>query len=151
MRGFVPPSDFIPLAEESGLIFEMGQWILREACREAASWPVPLQVAVNLSPAQFMHGDVVSLVHSILLETGLAPGRLELEITEGVLIEDFDRGLALLRRLKGLGVRISMDDFGSGYSSLSYLQAFPFDKIKIDRAFIMNLGRNPQSARSCAR
>jgi diguanylate cyclase (GGDEF)-like protein len=146
VRGFVPPSDFIPLAEESGLIFEMGQWILREACREAASWPVPLQVAVNLSPAQFMHGDVVSLVHSILLETGLAPGRLELEITEGVLIEDFDRGLSLLRRLKGLGVRISMDDFGSGYSSLSYLQAFPFDKIKIDRAFVMNLGRNPQSA-----
>jgi diguanylate cyclase (GGDEF)-like protein/PAS domain S-box-containing protein len=146
VRGFVPPSDFIPLAEESGLIFEMGQWILREACREAASWPVPLQIAVNLSPAQFMHGDVVSLVHSILLETGLAPGRLELEITEGVLIEDFDRGLALLRRLKGLGVRVSMDDFGSGYSSLSYLQAFPFDKIKIDRAFIMNLGRNPQSA-----
>jgi diguanylate cyclase (GGDEF)-like protein/PAS domain S-box-containing protein len=146
VRGFVPPSDFIPLAEESGLIFEMGQWILREACREAASWPVPMQVAVNLSPAQFMHGDVVSLVHSILLETGLAPGRLELEITEGVLIEDFDRGLALLRRLKGLGVRISMDDFGSGYSSLSYLQAFPFDKIKIDRAFVMNLGRNPQSA-----
>jgi diguanylate cyclase (GGDEF)-like protein/PAS domain S-box-containing protein len=145
-RGFVPPSDFIPLAEESGLIFEMGQWILREACREAASWPVPLQIAVNLSPAQFMHGDVVSLVHSILLETGLVPGRLELEITEGVLIEDFDRGLSLLRRLKGLGVRISMDDFGSGYSSLSYLQAFPFDKIKIDRAFIMNLGRNPQSA-----
>jgi diguanylate cyclase (GGDEF)-like protein len=135
VRGFVPPSDFIPLAEESGLIFEMGQWILREACREAASWPVPLQVAVNLSPAQFMHGDVVSLVHSILLETGLAAGRLELEITEGVLIEDFDRGLALLRRLKALGVRISMDDFGSGYSSLSYLQAFPFDKIKIDKSF----------------
>jgi len=146
VRGFVPPSDFIPLAEESGLIVEMGEWILREACREAASWSMPLQVAVNLSPAQFMHGDVVSLVHSILLETGLAPGRLELEITEGVLIEDFDRGLALLRRLKALGVRISMDDFGSGYSSLSYLQAFPFDKIKIDRAFVVNLGRNPQSA-----
>jgi diguanylate cyclase (GGDEF)-like protein len=146
LRGFVSPGDFIPLAEESGLIVEMGQWILREACREAASWPVPLQIAVNLSPAQFMHGDVVSLVHSILLETGLAPDRLELEITEGVLIEDFDRGLALLRRLKALGVRISMDDFGSGYSSLSYLQAFPFDKIKIDRTFVMNLGRNPQSA-----
>jgi diguanylate cyclase (GGDEF)-like protein/PAS domain S-box-containing protein len=146
VRGFVPPGDFIPLAEESGLIVEMGEWILRQACREAASWPVPLQIAVNLSPAQFMHGDVVSLVHSILLETGLAAGRLELEITEGVLIEDFDRGLALLRRLKALGVRISMDDFGSGYSSLSYLQAFPFDKIKIDRAFVMNLGRNPQSA-----
>ncbi|HTB01206.1 MAG TPA: EAL domain-containing protein [Bradyrhizobium sp.] len=146
VRGFVPPSDFIPLAEESGLIVSMGEWILREACREAASWSKPLQVAVNLSPAQFMHGDVVNLVHSILLETGLSPGRLELEITEGVLIEDFDRGLALLRRLKALGVRISMDDFGSGYSSLSYLQAFPFDKIKIDRAFVMNLGRNPQSA-----
>jgi diguanylate cyclase (GGDEF)-like protein/PAS domain S-box-containing protein len=146
VRGFVPPSDFIPLAEESGLIVEMGEWILREACREAASWPMPLQIAVNLSPAQFMHGDVVGLVHSILLETGLAPGRLELEITEGVLIEDFDRGLGLLRRLKALGVRVSMDDFGSGYSSLSYLQAFPFDKIKIDRAFVMNLGHNPQSA-----
>ncbi len=146
VRGFVPPGDFIPLAEESGLIVEMGEWILREACREAASWSKPLQIAVNLSPAQFMHGDLVSLVHSILLETGLTPGRLELEITEGVLIEDFDRGLALLRRLKALGVRISMDDFGSGYSSLSYLQAFPFDKIKIDRAFVINLGRNPQSA-----
>jgi diguanylate cyclase (GGDEF)-like protein/PAS domain S-box-containing protein len=145
-RGFVSPVDFIPLAEESGLIVEMGEWILREACREAASWPMPLQIAVNLSPAQFMHGDLVGLVHSILLETGLAPGRLELEITEGVLIEDFERGLALLRRLKALGVRISMDDFGSGYSSLSYLQAFPFDKIKIDRGFVMNLGRNPQSA-----
>jgi diguanylate cyclase (GGDEF)-like protein/PAS domain S-box-containing protein len=146
VRGQVSPAEFIPIAEESGLIVEMGEWILREACREAASWPKPLQVAVNLSPAQFMHGDVVGLVHSILIETGLAPGRLELEITEGVLIEDFDRGLALLRRLKALGVRISMDDFGSGYSSLSYLQAFPFDKIKIDRAFIINLGRNPQSA-----
>jgi diguanylate cyclase (GGDEF)-like protein/PAS domain S-box-containing protein len=146
VRGFVPPSDFIPLAEESGLIVEMGEWILRQACKEAASWPKPMQIAVNLSPAQFMHGDLVGLVHSILLETGLAPGRLELEITEGVLIEDFDRGLALLRRLKALGVRISMDDFGSGYSSLSYLQAFPFDKIKIDRDFVVNLGRNPQSA-----
>jgi predicted signal transduction protein with EAL and GGDEF domain len=146
VRGFVAPANFIPLAEESGLIVEMGEWILREACREAASWPKPLQIAVNLSPAQFMHGDLVGLVHSILLETGLAPGRLELEITEGVLIEDFDRGLALLRRLKALGVRVSMDDFGSGYSSLSYLQAFPFDKIKIDRDFVLNLGRNPQSA-----
>ncbi|TYO63253.1 EAL domain-containing protein [Bradyrhizobium hipponense] len=146
VRGQVSPAEFIPIAEESGLIVEMGEWILRQVCREAASWPKPLQVAVNLSPAQFMHGDVVGLVHSILLETGLAPGRLELEITEGVLIGDFDRGLALLRRLKALGVRISMDDFGSGYSSLSYLQAFPFDKIKIDRAFVINLGRNPQSA-----
>ena len=146
VRGFVPPGDFIPLAEESGLIIEMGEWILREACREAASWPKDLQISVNLSPAQFMHGDLVGLVHSILLETGLAPGRLELEITEGVLIEDFDRALSLLRRLKALGVRIAMDDFGSGYSSLTYLQSFPFDKIKIDRAFVMNLGCNAQSA-----
>jgi len=145
-RGFVPPGEFIPLAEESGVIVELGEWILREACREAASWPRHLQIAVNLSPAQFMQGDVVNLVHSILLETGLTPGRLELEITEGVLIEDFDRGLSLLRRLKALGVHIAMDDFGSGYSSLTYLQSFPFDKIKIDRAFVMNLGNTPQSA-----
>jgi diguanylate cyclase (GGDEF)-like protein/PAS domain S-box-containing protein len=145
-RGFVPPSEFIPLAEESGLIVEMGEWILREACREAATWSKPLQIAVNLSPAQFMHGDLVGLVHSILFETGLAAERLELEITEGVLIEDMDRGLALLRRLKALGVQIAMDDFGSGYSSLTYLQAFPFDKIKIDRTFVMNLGSNSQSA-----
>jgi diguanylate cyclase (GGDEF)-like protein len=145
-RGVVSPGVFIPLAEESGLIVEMGEWILRAACREAASWLRPLQIAVNLSPVQFLHGDLVSLVHSILLETGLQPGRLELEITEGVLIGDFDRGLTLLRRLKALGVRIAMDDFGSGYSSLSYLQSFPFDKIKIDREFVMNLGRNTQSA-----
>lgn len=146
VRGVVSPADFIPLAEESGLIVELGEWVLREACREAASWPKPLRVAVNLSPAQFQHGDLVGLVHSILLETGLSPGRLELEITEGVLIGDFDRGLSLLRRLKVLGVRIAMDDFGSGYSSLTYLQAFPFDKIKIDRTFVLNLGCNTQSA-----
>jgi len=145
-RGLVSPGVFIPLAEESSLIVEMGEWILREACREAASWPRPLQVSVNLSPAQFKHGDVVRMVHSILLETGLPPARLILEITEGVLITDIDRGLSLLRRLKALGVGIAMDDFGSGYSSLTYLQAFPFDKIKIDQAFVMNLGRNPQSA-----
>jgi diguanylate cyclase (GGDEF)-like protein/PAS domain S-box-containing protein len=146
VRGFVSPGVFIPIAEESGLIVEMGEWILRAACMEAASWKKPLQIAVNLSPVQFLHGDLVGLVHSILLETGLAPSRLELEITEGVLIRDFDRGVALLRRLKALGVRISMDDFGTGYSSLSYLQSFPFDKIKIDRAFVMNIGRNAQSA-----
>ncbi len=103
VRGFVPPSDFIPLAEESGLIVEMGEWILREACREAASWPRHLQIAVNLSPAQFAHGDLVGLVHSILLETGLTPGRLELEITEGVLIDDFDRGLSLPAPAQGAG------------------------------------------------
>jgi diguanylate cyclase (GGDEF)-like protein/PAS domain S-box-containing protein len=145
-RGIVPPSTFIPLAEESSLVISMGEWILREACREAASWPKPLHIAVNLSPVQFRHGDLAALVHSILLETGLTPGRLELEITEGVLIGDFSRAVAVLRRIKALGVRISMDDFGTGYSSLSYLQSFPFDKIKIDRAFIANVERNAQSA-----
>ena len=145
-RGNVPPGVFIPLAEETGLIMVIGEWTLREACREAASWPKPLSLAVNLSPIQFRHGDLVGLVHSVLLETGLNPNRLELEITEGVLVEDFDRGVSILRRLKALGVRIAMDDFGTGYSSLSYLQAFPFDKIKIDRSFISNVNTNAQSA-----
>jgi diguanylate cyclase (GGDEF)-like protein/PAS domain S-box-containing protein len=145
-RGNVPPNIFIPLAEESGLIITIGEWVLREACREAASWPHPLHIAVNLSPVQFRHGDLAGLVHSILLETGLTPGRLELEITEGVLIGDFSRAVSILRRLKIVGVRIAMDDFGAGYSSLSYLQSFPFDTIKIDRAFISNVDCNPQSA-----
>src|ERR1700675_3049481 len=145
-RGVISPATFIPLAEESGLITQIGEWVLREACREAASWSHPLQIAVNLSPIQFRHGDLAGLVHSVLLETGLAPTRLELEITEGVLVEDFARGLSILRRLKTLGVRIAMDDFGTGYSSLSYLQSFPFDKIKIDQSFISSVKSNPQSA-----
>jgi EAL domain-containing protein (putative c-di-GMP-specific phosphodiesterase class I) len=145
-RGMVSPGIFIPPAEESGLIIPVGEWVLREACREAASWPRPLQVGVNLSPVQFRHGDLAGLVHSVLLETGLKPQRLELEITEGALIGDFSRAIAILRRLKAIGVKIAMDDFGTGYSSLSYLQSFPFDKIKIDQTFISNLHRNPQSA-----
>jgi diguanylate cyclase (GGDEF)-like protein/PAS domain S-box-containing protein len=145
-RGMVSPATFIPVAEESGLIVQIGEWVLREACREAASWPQPLQIAVNLSPIQFRHGDLVGLLHSVLLETGLAPARLELEITEGVLVDDFARGVSILRRLKLLGVRIAMDDFGTGYSSLSYLQSFPFDKIKIDQSFISKVKSNPQSA-----
>ena len=145
-RGLVPPGTFIPLAEESGLIIPLGEWILRAACQEAASWPRPLQIAINLSPVQFQHGDLPSLVHTVLLETGLAAGRVELEITEGVLIGDFSRAVSILRRLKALGVRIAMDDFGTGYSSLSYLQSFPFDKIKIDQSFISNVERSPQSA-----
>jgi diguanylate cyclase (GGDEF)-like protein/PAS domain S-box-containing protein len=145
-RGMVSPATFIPVAEESGLIVQIGEWVLREACREAASWPQPLQIAVNLSPIQFRHGDLVGLLHSVLLETGLAPARLELEITEGVLVDDFSRGVSILRRLKLLGVRIAMDDFGTGYSSLSYLQSFPFDKIKIDQSFISKVKSNPQSA-----
>jgi diguanylate cyclase (GGDEF)-like protein/PAS domain S-box-containing protein len=146
VRGMVSPGLFIPLAEESGVIIPLGEWILREACREAASWPTPLGIAMNLSPAQFRHGDLPALVHSVLLETGLAANRLEIEITEGVLISDFSRAISILRQLKALGVRIAMDDFGTGYSSLSYLQAFPFDKIKIDQGFIANLDRNAQSA-----
>jgi diguanylate cyclase (GGDEF)-like protein/PAS domain S-box-containing protein len=145
-HGRISPATFIPIAEESGLILSMGEWILREACREAASWQKPLGIAVNLSPIQFRHGDLASMVHQVLLDTGLQPNRLELEITEGVLIGDFSRALSILRRLKALGVRIAMDDFGTGYSSLSYLQSFPFDKIKIDRAFISNVDTNPQSA-----
>src|SRR5262249_38802762 len=136
----------IPLAEENGLIMAIGEWVLREACREAASWPRHLQIAVNLSPIQFRHGDLAALVHAILLETGLNPTRLELEITAGVLIGEFSRAVSILRRLKALGVRIAMDDFGAGYPSLSYLQSFPFDTIKIDRAFISNVDCNPQSA-----
>ena len=146
IRGIIPPGTFVPAAEENGLIIEMGEWILRAACREAAAWPKPLQVAVNLSPVQFRDGDLPTLVHTILLETGLAPHRLELEVTEGVLISDFTRAVSILRRLKTLGVSIAMDDFGTGYSSLSYLQSFPFDKIKIDRTFISNLTENHYSA-----
>jgi diguanylate cyclase (GGDEF)-like protein/PAS domain S-box-containing protein len=144
--GHVSPGEFIPLAEENGLILPIGEWALREACREAASWPATLQIAVNLSPVQFRRSDLPGMVQAAIEESGLAPGRLELEITEGVLLGDTSRALSVLRRLKALGVRIAMDDFGTGYSSLSYLQSFPFDKIKIDRAFISNLEGNTQSA-----
>jgi diguanylate cyclase (GGDEF)-like protein/PAS domain S-box-containing protein len=145
-RGLVASSLFIALAEENGTIVPMGEWILREACREAASWPRPLQLAVNLSPVQFLQGDLAGMVHAALLETGLAPARLELEITEGIFIRDCERAIAILRRLKALGVRIAMDDFGTGYSSLSYLQRFPFDKIKIDRVFVSHIEHSAQSA-----
>ena len=156
-RGTVSPATFIPLAEESGLIIPLGEWILREACREAASWPRPLGIAVNISPIQFRHGDLPGLVLAVLMETGLAANRLELEITEGVLVEDFSRAVSILSRLKSLGIRIAMDDFGTGYSSLSYLQAFPFDKIKIDQSFISDVGTNapirgdrPRGDRTCS-
>ena len=144
-RGMVPPGTFIPIAEQCSLIIPLGEWILREACREASSWIKPLKVAVNISPIQFHHGDLPRLVHSVLLETGLSPDRLELEITEGVLIDDFSRAVSVLRKLKTLGVHIAMDDFGSGYSSLSYMHAFPFEKIKIDRTFVDGLETNHHS------
>ena len=144
-RGMVPPGTFIPIAEESSLIISVGEWVLREACREAASWPRPLTIAVNISPIQFRHGDLPRLIHSILLESGLAPARLELEITESVMINDFSRAVSILNQLKSLGVKIAMDDFGTGYSSLSYLQSFRCDKIKIDRVFICDLEDNYHS------
>ena len=134
-RGIVSPADFIPLAEEIGLIVAIGEWVVRTACQEAVRWPEDFTVAVNLSPAQFKSKKLVAIVASALAMSGLAPHRLELEITEGVLLQENDVNLATLHALRNLGLRISMDDFGTGYSSLSYLRAFPFDKIKIDRSF----------------
>ncbi len=142
---FIPPDRFIPLAEETGLILPIGEWVLREACREAASWSEPHKIAVNLSPIQLAHVDLPRLVHQILIETGLKPARLELEITETAMITDLDRTTHILRQLKLLGVSVAMDDFGTGYSSLSTLRAFPFDKIKLDRSFMLELDESPQS------
>lgn len=144
-RGMVSPGLFIPVAEETGAIGPIDEWVLREACREAASWRRPLSIAVNLSPVDFRRGDVAAMILATLLETGLDPQRLEVEITEGVLFEDFERALSTLRRIKNFGVRIAMDDFGTGYSSLSYLQDFPFDKIKIDQSFISRIGNSFQA------
>ncbi len=145
IRGLIAPDQFVPLAEESGLIIDIGRWVLREACREAASWPNRLRIAINVSPIQFRHENLVHDVHTVLLQTGLSPDRLELEVTEGVLVQDFARALQILRGLKSLGVQIAMDDFGTGYSSLSYLQAFPFDTIKIDRSFTAKLNADPSA------
>ncbi len=144
-RGPISPAEFIPLAEECGLIMQLGDWVLRTACREAAGWPSEKIVAVNLSPIQFRQTDLAEQILAILAETGLAPNRLEIEITEGVLIEDTERTLAILKELKSAGIHISLDDFGTGFSSLSYLQRFPFDKIKIDRSFIWAMEQNPDS------
>ena len=144
-RGLVPPLDFIPIAEESGLIVQIGEWVLRQACAEAACWEKPLRIAVNLSPIQLQQVSLPTLVHEVLLETGLAPQRLELEITESALFKDYQRALDVLRRLKALGVRIAMDDFGTGFSSLSTLQSFPFDKIKIDKSFVENIHRHERA------
>ena len=138
-RGMVRPDIFIPLAEEVGLIGAIGEWVLRRACAEAAGWPAEVSVAVNLSPLQFARDGLVEQVEAAIAEAGLAPSRLELEITERVLLRENADNLAILHRLRGLGVRISMDDFGTGYSSLSYLRSFPFDKIKIDKSFVHGL------------
>jgi diguanylate cyclase (GGDEF)-like protein/PAS domain S-box-containing protein len=145
-RGEISPAVFIPIAEESGTILEIGDWVLKTACREAASWEQPLTVAINVSAVQLYNPDFVQQLHQTLLDTGLSPRRLEIEITETALVRDFNRALTTLRLIKALGVRIAMDDFGTGYSSLSNLRAFPFDKIKIDGSFIKSVNSNEQAA-----
>ncbi len=138
-RGMISPAEFIPLAEDTGLINQLGEWVLNTACREAASWPNHIRLAVNVSPIQFRSGTLALKVMAALAESGLAASRLELEITEAVLIRDDEAALAILHDLRAIGARIALDDFGTGYSSLSYLQRFPFDKIKIDRCFITDI------------
>ena len=138
-RGTVSPADFIPLAEESGLIVPIGEWVVRTACEEAATWANGEKVAVNLSPAQFKSGRLPEMISEALSFSGLSAERLELEITESVLLQNSETTLRALHRLRELGVRIALDDFGTGYSSLSYLRSFPFDKLKIDRSFVQDL------------
>ena len=145
-RGLVSPAEFIPLAEEIGLIVPLGDWVLNQACTDATSWPSPVRVAVNLSPNQFKNPDLAHSVFRALARSKLAAQRLELEITETVLLQDSETTLATLHQLRNMGVRISMDDFGTGYSSLSYLRSFPFDKIKIDQSFIRDLATRDDSA-----
>ena len=145
-RGNVSPAVFVPIAEESGIIVPIGEWVLRTAAREAAAWDQPLTIAVNVSPVQLHSPNFVQTVHQVLLDTGLSPHRLELEITETALVRDMTRALTTLRQLKALGIHIAMDDFGTGYSSLSNLRAFPFDKIKIDGSFIKQVDTNEQAA-----
>ncbi|WP_267427340.1 EAL domain-containing protein [Methylobacterium sp. GC_Met_2] len=145
-RGSISPAQFIPLAEETGLILPLGEWVLREACREAATWARPLDVAVNLSIAQFRQSDLCEMIREVLEETGLSADRLELEVTESLFINSSAKSERMLFDLKGLGVRISMDDFGTGYSSLATLQTFPFDKIKIDRSFVAQIGVTTKGA-----
>jgi diguanylate cyclase (GGDEF)-like protein/PAS domain S-box-containing protein len=141
--GVVPPTTFIPLAEETGLIGPLGLWLLNEACREAASWALPIRIAVNVSPVQFRQPGFASHVRDALAQSGLAASRLELEITEGVLMRDTSETLAILSELRDIGVRIVLDDFGTGYASLAYLQTFRFDKLKVDRSFVQNLETDP--------
>ena len=145
-RGMISPADFVPIAEETGLINRLGEWVLTTACQEASTWPAPLRLAVNVSPVQFKSGTLALKVIAALAASGLPASRLELEITEAVLIRDDDDALAILHQLRAIGVRIALDDFGTGYSSLSYLQRFPFDKIKIDRCFITDIAEPAGSA-----
>jgi diguanylate cyclase (GGDEF)-like protein len=143
LKGMISPAEFIPVAEDIGLIPTIGEWVLREACAEASRWPDDIKVAVNLSPVQFRSRNLTQIVLSALAQSGLSPKRLELEITESIFLAETEANLATLHRLREFGVRISMDDFGTGYSSLSYLRSFPFDKIKIDRSFVRDLSERP--------
>ena len=143
--GKIAPDTFIPVAEESGLIVSLGALVLETAISEAVRWDPPLRVAVNLSPAQFQDRNLVNVIGSLLERSGLDPQRLELEVTESFLIRDTAKAIAMLEELRSLGVRIAMDDFGTGYSSLSYFRMFPFDKVKIDRSFIQDMGESPQA------
>ncbi|MGL4197410.1 MAG: putative bifunctional diguanylate cyclase/phosphodiesterase, partial [Allorhizobium sp.] len=145
-RGMVSPTEFIPIAERTGFIMELGDWVLRRSCIEAVQWRNPLRIAVNVAPKQLANANFPRRVQDILAETGLAPERLELEITESGIISDQQNALSIIRQLKAIGVKIAMDDYGTGYSSLSTLQLFPFDKIKIDRGFIDSVAENRQSA-----
>jgi EAL domain-containing protein (putative c-di-GMP-specific phosphodiesterase class I) len=144
-RGRVSPGEFIPVAEETGLIVPLGEWALRQACTEAVAWPGDIKVAVNLSPIQFKGSGIVAAVVNALSSSGLPASRLELEITESVLLEKTEANLDILNQLRELGVRISLDDFGTGYSSLSYLRSFRFDKLKIDQSFIRDLSDQDDS------
>ncbi|MBO1325165.1 bifunctional diguanylate cyclase/phosphodiesterase [Acetobacter sp. TBRC 12305] len=143
--GDIPPAEFIPLAEENGLIIPIGEWVLRTACQKAAAWDPPYKVAVNLSAVQFLHADLPKLVMEVLADTGLPPGQLELELTESTIFADRERALRMLRQIKALGVSVALDDFGTGYSSLDTLRSFPFDRIKIDRSFCSNAVSSPQT------
>lgn len=144
-RGNISPAEFIPIAEENGLILQIGEWVLRTACARAASWVEPYKIAVNISAAQFTHANLPKLVHDVLEETGLSPDRLELELTESTIFTDRERALHMLHQIKALGVEIALDDFGTGYSSLDTLRTFPFDRIKLDRAFISEIESSPQA------
>jgi EAL domain-containing protein (putative c-di-GMP-specific phosphodiesterase class I) len=145
LRGMVAPSSFIPLAEEIGFIVPLGEWVIRQACLTAAQWPEHLHVAVNISAAQFRSPGLLQVIVGALAASGLSPTRLEIEITETVLLQNRDTTLAVLHQLRALGARIALDDFGTGYSSLTYLQCFPFDKIKIDRSFVKDITENTGS------
>jgi EAL domain-containing protein (putative c-di-GMP-specific phosphodiesterase class I) len=146
VRGLIPPDQFIPLAEETGMIVPLGEWVVRQACDDAALWPENVKVAVNLSPVQFKQAELFDVIKRALQHSGLSPTRLEIEITESVLLEEAAENQTLIAKLKSAGISLALDDFGTGYSSLSYLTTFPFDKIKVDKSFIRKLTEQPESA-----